>query len=458
MKKYPVFATIGLLFSIIFLHAQNTTPPLSGTWEIDEESSPFISFLHTYTQDPDQPEFIDNAFSEEEDFEIVPPGGIQPSRAQPTFERLWKFCDNGYLLTRDISWRLIAMPYELKETQLNLVGRGPLEIIEHTNEKLVLYSSSLDTFKLTRFHGETTLFDEPERFIAQKEVGDFRCDGIYHYKIPEGSPGLEKGQVAGLDIRFFPDSTLFFSYSEEAPDVDPGFFRLHTHRGGLGVLPFPFDKIYALNINQEEYWVEEQKFGFNIRYEFRKLEEELEWTNKVLDLEGKLIETKILTFQFYPLEGLTYYFELETEDDNPKTPPSLPEPPPPPPPPASTDVLREVEEMPSFPGCEDINDKATRKACADRKMLEFIYHNIRYPEKAIKKNVEGTCVVQFIVEKDGQISNAKVVRDIGAGCGEESLRVVNLMRERNITWNPGKMDGENVRVLFNLPIKFRLTD
>lgn len=115
-----------------------------------------------------------------------------------------------------------------------------------------------------------------------------------------------------------------------------------------------------------------------------------------------------------------------------------------------------VEEMPRFPGCETVGNYEAQKACADKKMLEFIYKNIKYPAIARDNNVEGTAVVSFVVEKDGSITDIKIVRDPGAGCGEESMRVVELMNRLPQKWIPGQQGNENVRVQFNLPIRFRL--
>ena len=136
-----------------------------------------------------------------------------------------------------------------------------------------------------------------------------------------------------------------------------------------------------------------------------------------------------------------------------------PPPPPPPPPPAEdndVEIFKVVEEMPRFPGCENEATTEAKKACADKKMLEFIYKNIKYPAIARENGVEGTAVITFVVEKDGSVKDARIVRDIGAQCGQEALRVVNMMNESNLKWTPGKQRGRSVRVQFNLPVRFKL--
>ena len=114
-----------------------------------------------------------------------------------------------------------------------------------------------------------------------------------------------------------------------------------------------------------------------------------------------------------------------------------------------------VQEMPRFPGCEDQGlDKASLKKCAETEMLKFIYQNVTYPEDARLNEVEGMVVVSFVVNKDGSIVDPVVVRDIGHGCGEEVLRIVDTMPN----WIPGKQDGQAVNVKFNLPVRFKMED
>ncbi|WP_236975202.1 TonB family protein [Membranihabitans maritimus] len=123
------------------------------------------------------------------------------------------------------------------------------------------------------------------------------------------------------------------------------------------------------------------------------------------------------------------------------------------------EVFKVVEEMPRFPGCEDIEGTARdKKGCADKKMLEFIYKNIKYPALAKENGVEGNIVASFIVEKDGSITDPKIMRDVGAGLGEESIRVIKMMNKLDKRWTPGKQRGQNVRVQFILPVRFELKD
>ncbi len=102
-------------------------------------------------------------------------------------------------------------------------------------------------------------------------------------------------------------------------------------------------------------------------------------------------------------------------------------------------VYNIVEQMPEFPGGAEA-------------MMKSIAGNIKYPEAAIDKNIEGRVFVSFVIEKDGSVSNVKVLRGIGGGCDEEAARVISSMPK----WKPGKQKGEFVRVSYQIPIMFKL--
>ena len=126
-------------------------------------------------------------------------------------------------------------------------------------------------------------------------------------------------------------------------------------------------------------------------------------------------------------------------------------PPPPPPPP----VFQVVEEMPRFPGCEKEGlEKRELKKCAEDKMLKYIYSNVSYPKVAKENKLEGRVIAQFIVDKDGSIINIKILRDLGAGCGDEVTRVLKSMPK----WIPGKQRGKAIKVQYTLPVNFKLDD
>ncbi len=163
------------------------------------------------------------------------------------------------------------------------------------------------------------------------------------------------------------------------------------------------------------------------------------------------------------IEFVDQSVDAETAIDIPEAPMASREtapPPPPPPPPSLEDDIKEifliVEEMPRFPGCEEVEgDTKAKKACADAVLLKYLAENIKYPPLALENNIQGSVIVQFVVDKDGKVQKSKVLRDIGANCGKEALRLVNSMNE-NYTWIPGKQRGRPVAVQFTLPIRFKL--
>ena len=102
-------------------------------------------------------------------------------------------------------------------------------------------------------------------------------------------------------------------------------------------------------------------------------------------------------------------------------------------------IFTEVEQTSEFPG-------------GLAKLNEFLASNIKYPAQAREKGTHGIVYVTFVVEKDGSITDIKVLRGIGSGCDEEALRVIKMMPK----WEPAKHKGKAVRQQFNLPIRFIL--
>lgn len=124
-----------------------------------------------------------------------------------------------------------------------------------------------------------------------------------------------------------------------------------------------------------------------------------------------------------------------------------------------TTIYQVVDEMPRFPGCEAMDTIVqVKQQCAQASLLKFIYQNVHYPETARLEGIQGTVVLRFVVETDGQTSNFQVLKDIGGGCAEEALRVVTAMNEVGVRWAPGKLEGKAVRVYQVLPVRFKLEE
>ena len=102
-------------------------------------------------------------------------------------------------------------------------------------------------------------------------------------------------------------------------------------------------------------------------------------------------------------------------------------------------VFEVVEQMPSFPGGQSA-------------LMEWLSNNVKYPVVAQENGVQGRVVVSFVVERDGSITDVKVVRGVDPSLDREASRVVRAMPR----WIPGKQNGSAVRVKYNVPVAFRL--
>lgn len=105
-------------------------------------------------------------------------------------------------------------------------------------------------------------------------------------------------------------------------------------------------------------------------------------------------------------------------------------------------IFEVVEHMPEFTGG------------GMPALMEYLSKNIKYPEAAMKKGIQGRGIVQFVVEKDGSITNVKILRGVDPELDKEAVRVVSAMPK----WKLGTQRGEAVRVRFTVPVMFRLTE
>ena len=150
-------------------------------------------------------------------------------------------------------------------------------------------------------------------------------------------------------------------------------------------------------------------------------------TPEIIEVVQEKVDTKIV---------------INTEDDASKRQMEAYVPPPPPKPKVeevTEEIFVVVEEQPEFPG-------------GNTAMMKFLSDNIKYPVIAQENGIQGRVITNFVVEKDGSITDVQVVRGVDPSLDKEAIRVIQSMPK----WKPGKQRGSAVRVRFTLPVVFRL--
>ncbi|MBQ7967306.1 MAG: energy transducer TonB [Bacteroidaceae bacterium] len=109
--------------------------------------------------------------------------------------------------------------------------------------------------------------------------------------------------------------------------------------------------------------------------------------------------------------------------------------------PVANRIFQVVEERPQFPG-------------GDVALMKYLQDSLRYPAVCVEQQLQGRVIVQFVVNPDSTISDAKVIKPVNPHFDKEALRVVNAMPK----WIPGKLRGKPVRVRFTVPVTFRLEE
>ncbi|MBR6601007.1 MAG: energy transducer TonB [Bacteroidaceae bacterium] len=105
------------------------------------------------------------------------------------------------------------------------------------------------------------------------------------------------------------------------------------------------------------------------------------------------------------------------------------------------EIFQVVENMPEYPG-------------GMSELMKYLQKEIKYPKEAQEQGKQGRVIVEFVVEKNGSITEAKVMKPVDPLLDAEALRVVSAMPN----WNPGKQRGKEVRTRFTLPVTFRLSN
>jgi protein TonB len=107
--------------------------------------------------------------------------------------------------------------------------------------------------------------------------------------------------------------------------------------------------------------------------------------------------------------------------------------------PPSPQFFTMVEQMPEFPG-------------GGGALQKYFQDNVRYPDVAKESGIEGKVLLSFFVDADGSISDIRIDKKLFDACDREAVRVVSLMPR----WKPYRLNGVNMKVLFQLPVEFKL--
>lgn len=105
----------------------------------------------------------------------------------------------------------------------------------------------------------------------------------------------------------------------------------------------------------------------------------------------------------------------------------------------TNEIYMVVEDSPQFPG-------------GLQALLDYLHDNIKYPESCRRDSIQGRVIISFVVEKDGSINSAEIVKGVHEQLDAEALRVIDAMPK----WKPGKQRGKTVRVKYAIPVNFRL--
>ena len=244
---------------------------------------------------------------------------------------------------------------------------------------------------------------------------------IAYSQSQEAAKNYEKGTEA-LESKNYKEAISFLTFAiNEFPTNNAYYNRAFANYYIGDSCEFCFDLIRAANLNDTEALELYKK-----QCKHSRIDNNVPDSLKLAD--NKIIYLEIITTTCSP-DSAIYVYRKEQEKVSSIELKEL----------GKGPVFTIVEEMPTFIGGDD-------------KRNRFLAENINYPTNAMRYGIQGTSYISFIIDKDGSITDVKVIKGIGGGCDEEAVRVVKMMPK----WKPGKQNGKTVRVLFNMPIYFKL--
>lgn len=153
--------------------------------------------------------------------------------------------------------------------------------------------------------------------------------------------------------------------------------------------------------------------------------------------------------KIYRFCGLLFPLVLNSQSPFPPILPSAVE--------KDTAVFIIAPTMPRFPGCEDlIGTDQEKYKCATDKLIAFLHKYCQYPAEASALGLTGVVKASFIVERDGTVNHPKIEKDIGGGCGQEVIRVLNLIPQMGIRFTPQSARFSSVRIKLTIDVVFSL--
>lgn len=280
-------------------------------------------------------------------------------------------------------------------------------------------------------HLALVIFSLAILIVALIFIARIRCNlEDYRYVLKKGSGSLRGiGLIVALaSVVALMSWTRYDVVAEEyaLKDIEPADEEMHVirtvHKKKVKKLPPPEKLIETVEEPLEE--VKEPEL----------IEEEVEAETMSGDEEDPNATEEPVLVKSKPLP-----LPIEPEED-------LPE-----------EIFVRTDQMPRFPGCEELGMTQEEKyVCAENELLKHIAKHLKYPSIAKENGIQGRVVLQFVIDKKGDVSDIKIVRDIGGGCGAAAADVIKGMVDKAGFWTPGKQRGRPVKVRYTLPVTFKL--